>query len=67
MSERSGERGHNEPTQLRLLPGGDRRPDWVLDEHTRRVGRHGVAQAREVLRRAQPPVPEREIPARKAS
>lgn len=33
--------------QLRLLPG-----DWSLDEHTRRVGRRGVAQAREILRRS---------------
>jgi hypothetical protein len=67
MSERSEERGQKEQSQLRLLPGGERRPDWMLDEHTRRVGRRGVAQAREVLRRAQPPLPEREIPARKAS
>ena len=66
MSERSGERAQKEQTQLRLLPGGERRPDWVLDEHTRRVGRRGVAQAREVLRRAQPPT-EREVSARKAS
>jgi hypothetical protein len=33
--------------QLRLLPD-----DWSLDEHTRRVGRRGVAQAREILRRS---------------
>ena len=41
--------------QLRLLPGGTARPDWVLDERTRRVGRQGVAQAREILRRVAPP------------
>jgi hypothetical protein len=41
--------------QLRLLPGGTARPDWVLDERTRRVGRQGVAQALEVLRRIAPP------------
>jgi hypothetical protein len=33
--------------QLRLLPD-----DWSLDEHTRRVGRQGVAQARAILRRS---------------
>ena len=31
------------------------RPDWVLDERTRAVGRQGVAQAREILRRLAPP------------
>jgi hypothetical protein len=41
--------------QLRLLPGGSVLPDWVLDERTRRVGRQGVAQAREILRRVSPP------------
>ena len=43
--------------QLRLLPGGGTptHPDWVLDEHTRKVGRQGVAQAREILRRVAPP------------
>ena len=41
--------------QLRLLPGGTARPDWVLDERTRKVGRQGVAQAREILRRVAPP------------
>jgi hypothetical protein len=41
--------------QLRLLPGGSELPDWVLDERTRKVGRQGVAQAREILRRAAPP------------
>ena len=38
--------------QLRLLPGDWRRHDWSLDEHTRRVGRQGVAQAKEILRRS---------------
>jgi hypothetical protein len=41
--------------QLRLLPGRTTRPDWVLDERTRAVGRQGVAQAREILRRLAPP------------
>jgi hypothetical protein len=41
--------------QLRLLPGRSTRPDWVLDERTRAVGRQGVAQAREILRRLAPP------------
>lgn len=56
---------HAEPTrdagavQLRLL-GSDDRPDWVLDSKTRRVGRAGVAEAREVLRRARPPEPVRQ-------
>jgi hypothetical protein len=46
--------------QLRLLTDGERkrRPrDWSLDEHTREVGRAGVAAIRETLRRAQPPQP----------
>jgi hypothetical protein len=34
-----------------------RRPDWSLDEKTRRVGREGIAAARETLRRARPPEP----------
>jgi hypothetical protein len=41
--------------QLRLLPGEwslDLPGEWSLDEHTRRVGRRGVAQAREILRRS---------------
>jgi len=44
--------------QLRLLTGGQaetEHPDWVLDERTRKVGRQGVAQAREILRRVAPP------------
>ena len=30
---------------------------WRLDEHTREVGREGVAQAREILSRVTPPEP----------
>ena len=37
--------------QLRLLPGAAIEPDWRVDERTREVGRQGVAQAREILRR----------------
>ena len=56
-------------SQLRLLPGGSVtvRPEWQLDERTRTVGRLGVAQAREVLRRARPPEPKQPQPVRKAS
>jgi hypothetical protein len=43
--------------QLRLLPGAHGRRDWALDERTRQAGRRGVAQAREILRHAQPPQP----------
>jgi hypothetical protein len=43
--------------QLRLLPGRPSRPEWVLDERTRNIGRQGVAQAKEILRRRQPPGP----------
>ena len=35
--------------QLVLL---DPKPNWKLDERTREIGLKGVAQAREVLRRA---------------
>ena len=59
---RNGTASPTEPTstprgavQLRLLPGGTTRPDWVLDERTRKVGRQGVAQAREILRRVGAP------------
>ena len=48
-------------TQLRLLTGDatdDRRPDWQLDDDTRRVGLHGVALAREALRAAHRPRPD---------
>ena len=34
-----------------------RRTGWALDEKTRRVGREGIAAARETLRRARPPEP----------
>ncbi len=43
--------------QLRLLTGPTERPAWRLDERTRRVGRRGIAEAREILRRARPPEP----------
>jgi hypothetical protein len=43
-----------------LLPGVGR-SDWVLDERTRTAGRVGVAQAREILRRAHPPKPRDEL------
>lgn len=47
-----------EPTQLRLLDGGRAtRHAWQLDARTRRIGRERVAEAREILRRAQPPEP----------
>ena len=52
-SSRSSESG----TQLRLLPGGTTRREWILDERTRNVGRQGVAQARAILRKHQPPQP----------
>jgi hypothetical protein len=64
MSERRRERGQR---QLRLLTGARREPDWVLDEKTRLVGRQGIAQAREILRRSRPPLPKRPEPVRKAS
>ena len=48
-------RGRNERhgTQLRLLGGHG--PDWDLDARTRRIGKRGVAEAKEILRRAKPP------------
>jgi hypothetical protein len=47
-----------EPTQLRLLDGGrTTRKAWQLDARTRRIGRQRVAEAREILRQAQPPEP----------
>jgi hypothetical protein len=69
MSERSTTTKEIGESQLRLLPGGSvtSRPDWQLDERTRSVGRMGVAQAREVLRRARPPQPKQPQPVRKAS
>lgn len=41
--------------QLRLLPGRQSQAEWVLDERTRHLGRQGVAQAKEILRRSRPP------------
>jgi hypothetical protein len=47
-----------EPTQLRLLDGGrTSRKAWQLDARTRRIGRQRVAEAQEILRRAQPTAP----------
>jgi hypothetical protein len=44
-----------EATQLHLLDGGRTTPRaWQLDARTRRIGRQRVAEAREILRRAQP-------------
>ena len=45
----------SDTVQLRLLPGGTAEPDWMLDDRTRKVGREGVAHAREILRRVAPP------------
>jgi hypothetical protein len=58
-SKRSTRRtSSTEPTQLRLLDGGRAtRKAWQLDARTRRIGRERVAEAREILRRAQPPEP----------
>lgn len=43
-------------TQLVLLDSGRR--SWKLDRQTREIGKRGVAQAREALRRAgAPPAP----------
>jgi len=70
MSERSSGAGERDGQlgQLRLLSGAEAAHDWVLDERTRQLGRSGVAQAREILRRAQPPEPHLPEPVvRKAS
>ena len=68
MSERSDQRSeHGSPTQLRLLSGGARRPDWMLDDRTRQVGRRGIAEARAMLEQAHAPEPKRPAPIRKAS
>jgi hypothetical protein len=64
MSERSRTR---QAVQMRLLPRAEPAAEWELDDRTRRVGRSGIAQAREVLRRAQPPEPRQLPPVRKAS
>ena len=72
MSERSKHATSRHPVfftdeqQLRLIPGGSQRPDWALDERTRKLGLQGVAQARAVLRQARPPEP-KTVPTRKAS
>ncbi len=54
VSPKTGKRIADGPVavQLLLLPADRRRHDWSLDEHTRRTGRRGVAQAQEILRRA---------------
>jgi hypothetical protein len=74
MSERNrGEQNRGEPdrlrddAQLRLLTASGRRPDWVLDERTRRAGRRGIAAARAALRNARSPEPKHSEPVRKAS
>jgi hypothetical protein len=69
MSVRSRETLEIGDSQLRLLPGGSVSgpPDWELDERTRSVGRVGVAEAREALRRAKTPEPKQPEPIRKAS
>lgn len=71
MSERSSAYEDHEEEQamrqLRLLPGGAPRRDWALDEHTRNVGRRGIAAAREVLHAAQPPEPKPPVSERQAS
>lgn len=72
MSERSTQQNESgTPTQLRLLSGGSPnligRPDWLLDDRTRQVGRRGVAEARAKLEQAHVPEPKRPDPIRKAS
>jgi hypothetical protein len=55
---KAGRAQATEPTQLVLLDGGrTTRRAWHLDARTRRIGRERVAEAREILRRAQPPRP----------
>ena len=44
-------------TQLRCSRAAPTRREWILDERTRNVGRQGVAQARAILRKHQPPQP----------
>lgn len=38
--------------QLALLPESGRDASWELDEHTRQIGKQGIAAAREALQRA---------------
>ena len=39
--------------QMALLPtAADDRPSWELDDHTRHVGRQGLAAARQALQQA---------------
>jgi hypothetical protein len=62
MSRKGQTTTKNSTGQLRLLAGSHapgRPARWVLDERTRRIGRAGVAEIRETLRRAQPPEPVR--------
>jgi hypothetical protein len=37
--------------QLLLVCGSPEEPPWRLDDHTREVGRRGLQEAREALRR----------------
>jgi hypothetical protein len=49
-------------TQDRLpLEGADAAPEWRLDEHTREVGRRGLAEARAALTAAARRVAAREV------
>ena len=45
--------------QLVLISNDGAGRDWRLDEHTRQVGRRGVAAAREALRAAVTPTDDR--------
>ena len=38
--------------QLALLPESREEASWELDEHTRQIGKQGIAAAREALQRA---------------
>jgi hypothetical protein len=38
--------------QMALLPDHPDKASWELDEHTRQIGKQGVAAAREALQRA---------------
>jgi hypothetical protein len=64
--------GHRSSVQLQLIagsggktsrrrrgtgPDGRRTRAWRLDARTREIGREGVAQAREILSRVNPPEP----------